>query len=287
MLLGVDVGGTFTDAVLAVDGRLITAKSPTTPRDQSEGVLTPSAPCSSGGGRGAAPSRASRTGRPSPRTRCWRARGARTALVATAGFEDVVELGRQARADLYRLCAAPPGAAGAARAARRRRRADGAGRCPARAGGARRPGRARARHGARGGRGLPAARLPPPRARAGDRRGAARGAARRPRLALPRGGRHLPRARARRHHRGRRRPVPAAERATCAGWSSAAQEAGLPRPDVMQSTGGLADVDEAGAHAATTVLSGPAGGAAGAAWIAGGRRARCASTWAGRRATCA
>ena len=39
MLLGVDVGGTFTDAVLAVGGRLITAKAPTTPHDQSEGVL--------------------------------------------------------------------------------------------------------------------------------------------------------------------------------------------------------------------------------------------------------
>ena len=39
MLLGVDVGGTFTDAVLAFDGRLVTAKSPTTPNDQSEGVI--------------------------------------------------------------------------------------------------------------------------------------------------------------------------------------------------------------------------------------------------------
>jgi N-methylhydantoinase A/oxoprolinase/acetone carboxylase beta subunit len=38
-LLGVDVGGTFTDAVLAVGGRLVTAKAPTTPHDQSEGVL--------------------------------------------------------------------------------------------------------------------------------------------------------------------------------------------------------------------------------------------------------
>ena len=39
VLLGVDVGGTFTDAVL-FDGReLHTAKAPTTPRDQSEGVL--------------------------------------------------------------------------------------------------------------------------------------------------------------------------------------------------------------------------------------------------------
>ena len=39
MLLGVDVGGTFTDVVLAVDGRLVTAKAPTTPEDQSEGVM--------------------------------------------------------------------------------------------------------------------------------------------------------------------------------------------------------------------------------------------------------
>ena len=39
MLLGVDVGGTFTDAVLVDGGRLITAKAPTTPQDQSRGVL--------------------------------------------------------------------------------------------------------------------------------------------------------------------------------------------------------------------------------------------------------
>ncbi|MDX6718942.1 MAG: N-methylhydantoinase, partial [Solirubrobacteraceae bacterium] len=39
MLLGVDVGGTFTDAVLAARGRLVTAKSPSTPGDKSEGVM--------------------------------------------------------------------------------------------------------------------------------------------------------------------------------------------------------------------------------------------------------
>src|SRR5262249_10892839 len=35
-------------------------------------------------------------------------RGARTAFVATEGFSDIVELGRQARRDLYRLCSAWP-----------------------------------------------------------------------------------------------------------------------------------------------------------------------------------
>ena len=38
-------------------------------------------------------------------------RGARTAFVATEGFTDLVALGRQNRAELYRLCAARPGAA--------------------------------------------------------------------------------------------------------------------------------------------------------------------------------
>jgi N-methylhydantoinase A len=57
-----------------------------------------------------------------------------------------------------------------------------------------------------------------------------------------------------------------------------AREAGLPAPDVMQSSGGLATLDQARAHAALTVLSGPAGGAAGAAWAAlasGERGALC------------
>jgi N-methylhydantoinase A len=47
-----------------------------------------------------------------------------------------------------------------------------------------------------------------------------------------------------------------------------AAEAELPEPAVMQSSGGLADAAQARAHAALTVLSGPAGGAAGAAWAA-------------------
>ena len=39
MVLGVDVGGTFTDAVLVARGRVVTAKAPSTPDDQSAGVL--------------------------------------------------------------------------------------------------------------------------------------------------------------------------------------------------------------------------------------------------------
>src|SRR5215207_11055171 len=37
--LGVDVGGTFTDLVALVDGEIRTSKVPSTPGDQSEGVV--------------------------------------------------------------------------------------------------------------------------------------------------------------------------------------------------------------------------------------------------------
>ena len=37
--VGVDVGGTFTDLVALDRERVVTAKVPSTPRDQSEGVM--------------------------------------------------------------------------------------------------------------------------------------------------------------------------------------------------------------------------------------------------------
>ncbi|HWT90051.1 MAG TPA: hydantoinase/oxoprolinase N-terminal domain-containing protein, partial [Solirubrobacterales bacterium] len=39
MLLGVDVGGTFTDAALLDGGAVHTAKVPTTPREEFRGVM--------------------------------------------------------------------------------------------------------------------------------------------------------------------------------------------------------------------------------------------------------
>ncbi len=47
-----------------------------------------------------------------------------------------------------------------------------------------------------------------------------------------------------------------------------AREGGVPEPAIMQSNGGLIDLAAAADHAAWTVLSGPAGGAAGAAFVA-------------------
>ena len=193
---------------------------------------------------------------------------ARTAFVATEGFTDVVELGRQARRELYRLCAAHPAPldrrpSGASRA-RERTGPDGVLERAGRPRGAR---RRRRRRRARGGRRLPAAQLPPPRPRARDRRRAAR-APRRPRLAVARGRRDVPRVRARRDDRGRRRPLPAARalpapparrrprRRACRPRRSCSPAAAWPA------------LDAAADHAALTVLSGPAGGAAAAALLA-------------------
>ena len=108
MLLGVDVGGTFTDAVLATGGRLVTAKSPTTPHDQSEGVIAAVEAALERAGASASDVELFAHGMTVATNALLEGRGARTVLVATEGFTDVVELGRQARADLYRLCAARP-----------------------------------------------------------------------------------------------------------------------------------------------------------------------------------
>ncbi len=114
------------------------------------------------------PSRASRTGRPWPRTPCSKARARAPSSWPPEGFEDLVELGRQARADLYRLCAAhPPPLVPPERrvGADERMGPDGVLR---ELGGARRADRTRAGARARGRRRVPAPRLPPPAARAGD-----------------------------------------------------------------------------------------------------------------------
>ena len=108
MLLGVDVGGTFTDAVLATGGRLVTAKAPTTPDDQSEGVMAAVTAALERAGARAADVEGFAHGMTVATNALLEGRGARTVLVATEGFTDVVELGRQGRADLYRLCAARP-----------------------------------------------------------------------------------------------------------------------------------------------------------------------------------
>ncbi len=108
MLIGVDVGGTFTDAVLALDGRVITAKAPTTPEDQSEGVLAAIEAALAKAGANADQVEEFSHGMTVATNALLEGRGATTAFVATDGFTDLIALGRQDRPQLYRLCAARP-----------------------------------------------------------------------------------------------------------------------------------------------------------------------------------
>jgi N-methylhydantoinase A len=108
MLLGVDVGGTFTDAALLDGGRLTTAKAPSTPHDQSEGVLEAVTAALKAAQAEAADVERFVHGMTVGTNALLEGKVARTALVATEGFTDLEELGRQARPELYRLCVGHP-----------------------------------------------------------------------------------------------------------------------------------------------------------------------------------
>jgi N-methylhydantoinase A len=269
MLLGVDVGGTFTDAVLAFDGRIVTAKAPTTPHDQSEGVADAVERALSAAGAGAEQVVSFAHGMTVATNALIEGRAARTAFVATEGFSDLVALGRQDRAELYRLCAARP--APLTPAERRF--------------------------------GAPERMTPEGPLRALDPGDAdtlaQRIAAAAPEavaVALLHSYRHpeheIAIARAieaqlpgvhvslshevvgtfREFERACTTEVDAALSPLLAGYlarlAERCRDRGLPEPAIMQSNGGLIDVRAAAGHAAWTVLSGPAAGAAGAAFVA-------------------
>jgi N-methylhydantoinase A len=269
VLLGVDVGGTFTDAVLVGEGRVVTAKAPTTPEDQSAGVMAAVEAALERAGRRPADVTVFAHGMTVATNALLEGRGARTALVTTEGFADVVELGRQARADLYRLCAAHPAPLA--------------------------PPPLRFEAPERMGPDGPLRALEADAARAVAEQVAAAG----PEavaVVLLHAYRHPEHERAlrdalaaalpdvhvslshevvgtfREYERAATTEIDAALSPLLAGYlrrlAERAGAAGLPEPAIMQSNGGLIDLAAAARHAAWTVLSGPAGGAAGAAFAA-------------------
>jgi N-methylhydantoinase A len=279
MLLGVDVGGTFTDAVLAVDGRLVTAKAPSTPHDQSEGVLAAVSAALDQAGADADAVTEFSHGMTVATNALLEGRGARTAFIATEGFTDLIALGRQDRPELYRLCAdrpAPLTPPDLRFAAPERMAPDGplrplddeAAETLARTVAAAEPESVAVTL-------LHSYRHPAHEVAIGE--------------AL---NRVLPDVHVSLSHqvvgtfrefeRASTTEVDAALSPLLEGYLrrlvERCGEAGLPEPSIMQSSGGLIDLEAAAGHAAWTVLSGPAGGAAGAAFIAraaGARDALC------------
>jgi N-methylhydantoinase A len=88
--------------------RLHTAKVPSTPEDQSIGVMASVEAVLVQAGASADDVEAFSHGMTVGTNALLEERGARTALVATEGFGDLLEIGRQNRPQLYRLCASKP-----------------------------------------------------------------------------------------------------------------------------------------------------------------------------------
>lgn len=97
MLVGVDIGGTFTDLVLSVDGHLQIHKLLSTPHNPAEAMLAGLQAV--GAVAGARISHGSTVATNAILER----KGARTALITTKGFRDLLAIGRQNRPVLYAL----------------------------------------------------------------------------------------------------------------------------------------------------------------------------------------
>ncbi len=269
MLLGVDVGGTFTDAVLLDDGTVHTAKVPTTPGEESRGVMAAIDAVLAEAGAAAAEVESFAHGMTVGTNALLEERGARTALIATRGFADLLEIARQDRPSLYHLCAPKPAPLIAAEL-----KLEAAERT--------------------GPRGIvePLAEGEPERLAAAleelgaesvaicllfsyldpthERRLAEHLRAALPDLHVSASHEVLPRFRE--YERASTTAIDAYLSPLLARYlgrlEAATDAAGLPAPQVMLSSGGVAPADEAARAGAWSVLSGPAGGAVGAGLLA-------------------
>src|SRR5215472_18410280 len=108
--LGIDVGGTFTDLVLFSEesGVLVVEKVPSVPADPSEGIMDGIAKILER--EGVAPAQVVYVahGTTVATNTLLQRQGARTALITTRGFRDLLEIARQRRPSLYDLGTAKP-----------------------------------------------------------------------------------------------------------------------------------------------------------------------------------
>ncbi len=99
--LAVDIGGTFTDAVLEVGSQRYTAKLLTTPAAPEQAVLSSTQAVLDGAGLGFKDVQVFVHGTTLATNAIIERKGARTALIATDGFRDVLEIGDEGRYDQY------------------------------------------------------------------------------------------------------------------------------------------------------------------------------------------
>ncbi len=269
MLLGVDVGGTFTDAVLLDGGAVHTAKVPTTPREESAGVMRAVEEVLARAGAEPGEVGVFAHGMTTGTNALLEERGARTALVATAGFADLLEIGRQDRPHLYRLCAPKPAPLVAAEMrfeARERVGPEGVVEPLAEAEVERLAAAVEAAEAESVAICLLFSYLNPGH----ERRIAAALRRRLPRLHVSASHEVLPRFRE--YERCSTTVIDAYLSPLLGRYlgslGEAAAAAGLPQPLVMRSSGGVAPAEEAARAGAWSVLSGPAGGAVGASLLA-------------------
>lgn len=264
--LGVDVGGTFTDLVALVDGRLVTAKVPSTPSNQAKGVLH----ALEAAGIEPAAVGAFAHGSTVATNALLERRGARTALVTTEGFRDVIEIGRQQRPALYDLARdrPPPLVPRELRFTVRERMGPAGELAPVDTGSL------QAAVAAVEGAGVEAVAVcllfsflhPEHERRVGEAlRKALDG------VAVSLSSEVLPEVRE--YERFSTTVADAYLTPRLAAYlerlAAEVHARGYPAPLVMQSSGGVIEIERAARHAASCVLSGPAGGVVGAAWVAG------------------
>ena len=103
ILVGIDTGGTFTDLVAVAGGKTIVHKILSTPGDPADAVIA---------GLKAMLEDRIATGVTYSSTVATNAllekKGARVALFTDAGFEDLIEIGRQNRTEIYALAPSRP-----------------------------------------------------------------------------------------------------------------------------------------------------------------------------------
>ncbi|HEV8383494.1 MAG TPA: hydantoinase/oxoprolinase family protein, partial [Candidatus Acidoferrales bacterium] len=115
MRIAIDTGGTFTDCVFVRDGRLEILKLPSTPENPAWAIRNALEEIVNGVAEGnIAPLRRKKSARKPAAldltcgttvgtNALLERRGGKVVLITTAGFEDVIEIGRQARPRLYDL----------------------------------------------------------------------------------------------------------------------------------------------------------------------------------------